>query len=179
MNFTEFVRKPFKIEAEQITNENMDEVCELIGHEVRTQGESRYIVVNRRIVPNGYRAYAGWWITQMGDNFRCYPKRVFEDQFVPMSDEWATWFEDAPEEDLVGSVVTQDSITADNIAHTETVVVDSYRDAITGEYVSKEYADQNPETTVHERNEVEVDSEEVADATPKDTFVEETVDPYQ
>lgn len=28
-----------------------------------------------------------------------------------------------------------------------------YRDAVTGEYVSKEYAEENPETTVSEENE--------------------------
>jgi len=82
------------IEAVQITDENMDALCELIGYEVRPKGNTRFIAVDKRIVPNGYRAYVGWWVTKMGDNLRCYPNRVFNDQFIPYGPEWESWFED-------------------------------------------------------------------------------------
>lgn len=92
--FTDYVRKPFKIEAVQITDDNMDELCELVGKEVQSKGNTRYIVLNKRIIPNGFRAYVGWWVTQMGDQLRCYPNRIFHDQFTAMNEEWQDWFKD-------------------------------------------------------------------------------------
>lgn len=98
MEFTKYVRKPFMIEAIQITEENMQEVCDMIGFEIRHKDGQPYIVVNKKIVPNGYRAYVGQWVTRMGNNIRCYPKRVFDDQFIDYGPEWSSWFEDESED---------------------------------------------------------------------------------
>lgn len=93
VEFETFVRMPFTIQATQVTEENIDELCKLVGHEVKKKADgTRYIVVNRKIVPQGYRAYIGWWVTQMGDNLRVYPNKVFEDQFTVLTAESATWF---------------------------------------------------------------------------------------
>ena len=84
MEFTQYSRRPFDIEAVEITEENFDEVFEMIGKEIRTNGEGvRSIIVDRRIVPSVNRAFVGWWVTRMGDNIRCYPPKIFEEGFMP------------------------------------------------------------------------------------------------
>jgi hypothetical protein len=82
MEFTSFTRKPFTVDAVQITKENMAEVAELIG-ELREKDGVQFIAINRRIVPNIHRAFEGWWVTKMGDNLRCYAGTIFTDQFEP------------------------------------------------------------------------------------------------
>jgi hypothetical protein len=89
MEFTEFVRKPFRVEAAQITEENFDEVASLIGTRVgKTRSGDRFIVLDRRIIPQGTKAWVGWWVTKMGDYYRCYPRKPFADQFEEMTSEW-------------------------------------------------------------------------------------------
>jgi len=81
MEFTTHRRKPFIVEAAEITEENLAEAAELIGELIVNEDGSRYIKINKRLVPNIHRAYVGWWVTQMGDNLRCYSAKIFEDQF--------------------------------------------------------------------------------------------------
>jgi hypothetical protein len=79
--FITFNRKPFTVEAVQITEENIDALGPLVGS-VKTSGEGeKFITLDRRIVPNVRRAYVGWWITRMNDNLRCYSPKIFEEQF--------------------------------------------------------------------------------------------------
>lgn len=93
--FTDFVRKPFKISAVQITEENIDELCELIGHKVvETAPGRKFILVNRRIVHHTQRAAIGWWVTTMDDNLRCYPDKVFTRQFMEYDDVWEPHLEE-------------------------------------------------------------------------------------
>lgn len=82
MEFTEFVRKPFVVEAVEVTEENIADVAEFVGT-LRTKDDGTpYIQVDRRLIPNIYRVYPGFWMTRMGDNIRCYSKRIFEEQFI-------------------------------------------------------------------------------------------------
>lgn len=95
LTFTQFVRKPFTVDAVRITEANIHEVAEFVG-EVRylDQGKKRkpYIHVNRRLVPNVLRVFPGFWMTQMGDNIRCYANKVFLEQFVESNPEIAEAF---------------------------------------------------------------------------------------
>ncbi len=90
MEFTKFKRRPFEIEAVQITNDNIEELAELIGELINDVAADEpvepYIRINKRIVPNINRAYVGWWVTRMGDNIRCYAPKVFDEQFEPSDD---------------------------------------------------------------------------------------------
>lgn len=102
MQFATYVRKPFLVEATEVTEENLAEVAELIGlgGKVRTEEDgTRYISVDRRLVPNINRVYVGFWVTKMGDNYRCYSQRVFKKQFVENEEsieKWVNFINGAP-----------------------------------------------------------------------------------
>lgn len=105
MEFTDFIRIPFTVKAVQITEENLDEICELIGKEVKeTDDGRRFIIVDRRIIQNGHKAHVGGWVTQMDDKLRYYSKGSFKSQFVPSEE--------------------SQGITADDINETITVIVE-------------------------------------------------------
>lgn len=111
MEFTEFVRRPFKVEAIRITEENIDEIAPLIG-EVKTKGNEKFILLDKRIVPSMSRAFVGWWVTKFNDNLRCYSNKIFQEQFTVCDDGWRTWFEGqepdpALEEDAVPDVTEE------------------------------------------------------------------------
>lgn len=86
MEFTSFVRRPFMVDAVEVTAENIAEVAELVGT-LKTEGDKQYIQVDRRLVPNVYKVYPGFWMTKMGDNVRCYSSHIFETQFLKASPE--------------------------------------------------------------------------------------------
>lgn len=87
MTFTTFVRKPFAVEAVEVTVDNIAEIAKLVGDLREKDDGTPYIYVDRRLVPNIYRVYPGFWMTKMGDNVRCYSKQVFNKQFLATSDE--------------------------------------------------------------------------------------------
>ena len=80
LEFTVFTRRPFVVEAIQITEDNIEELAGLIG-EVRHKDDEIYISIDRRVIPNIRKAYVGWWVTRMDDNLRCYSPKIFEEQF--------------------------------------------------------------------------------------------------
>lgn len=92
MEFTTFVRKPFKVQAVRITKENIEEIAPKIGR-IRYKRESGepFVRVNPRIVPNVPYVYLGFYMTEMGDNIRCYSGKIFEQQFVQTSPEVEDW----------------------------------------------------------------------------------------
>lgn len=84
MNTTTYQRKPFFIEAVEITNENIDEIGELIGRVmVRAEDGVKFIQVDNVLIPGIGRAYAGFWLTIMDNRYRCYSGRIFNAQFEP------------------------------------------------------------------------------------------------
>jgi hypothetical protein len=82
MQFEDFARRPFVIEAVQITEDNIHDVCALIGHDVLTEDGRTFIVVNKRIVPQGRRAQIGWWVTRRDEEYRTYSEGSFRNQFI-------------------------------------------------------------------------------------------------
>lgn len=91
MDFSTFVRKPFTVEAVEVTAENIAEIAELVGTLREKDNGTPYIQVDRRLVPNVYRVYPGYWMTKMGDNIRCYTKRIFMEQFVATTPDIQNW----------------------------------------------------------------------------------------
>lgn len=80
--FEEFVRKPFVVEAIEVTKDNIKDLAVYIGTLRKKDDGTPYIAVDRRLIPNVYRVYPGFWMTRMGDNIRCYSKKIFREQFT-------------------------------------------------------------------------------------------------
>lgn len=81
MEFKTFVRKPFSVEAVEVTADNIAEVAKYVGDLREEDDGTQYILVDRRLVPNIARVYAGFYMTKMGKNVRCYSRKIFTDQF--------------------------------------------------------------------------------------------------
>jgi hypothetical protein len=93
MNFTSFVRKPFVVEAVEVTAENIAEVAKYVGDLREKEDGTPYILVDRRLVPNVFRVYPGFFMTRMGENVRCYSRKIFKEQFIQQTDEIKPWVE--------------------------------------------------------------------------------------
>lgn len=98
MEFINYVRRPFAVEAIEITTDNLQEVADLIGR-VETKGGITHIVPDRRIVPNISKVYVGWFLTRLGENYRCYAARVFKSQFIEHDEVIAFSFTEDDEEE--------------------------------------------------------------------------------
>lgn len=123
MEFTEHVRRPFKVEAVRITAENIDEIAALIGEvKIHNKTKEKFILLDKRIVPSMARAFVGWWVTRFNDNLRVYSHKIFLEQFMECDEGWVTWFELA--EGDVEAEVAEENKAAQDRSH----VVD-YSDA--------------------------------------------------
>ncbi len=103
MEFITFVRKPFVVEAVEVTKENIAEIAEHVGTLRQKEDGSPYIHVDRRLVPNIYRVFPGFWMTKMGDSVRCYSNQIFSKQFIENAEDiesWVKFLNDDPEEEL-------------------------------------------------------------------------------
>lgn len=87
MEFNTFVRKPFIVEAVEVTTENIEEIAAMVGT-LKSDGGKPYIQVDRRLVPNVFKVHPGFWMTRMGDNIRCYSEHIFKAQFMQMQPEF-------------------------------------------------------------------------------------------
>jgi len=87
MDYTDYVRVPFGVQACEVTEENFDDIFNLIGKEIKeTPAGKKYILIDRRVIPNGHRAQVGGWVTIMDDKIRYYSKTAFAEQFTPKDD---------------------------------------------------------------------------------------------
>lgn len=93
MEFTDYVRKPFSVRAIEITEENLSEVAEFVGTIRQKENGTPYIEVDRKLVPNIFQVFPGFWMTKIGNNVRCYSPKAFEAQFVESTPEIANWVE--------------------------------------------------------------------------------------
>ena len=93
MNFTTFVRKPFVVQAIEVTPDNISEVAKYVGDLREKEDGTPYILVDHRLVPNVDRVYPGFYMTKMGENVRCYSRKIFRDQFTEQSEEIKPWVE--------------------------------------------------------------------------------------
>lgn len=90
LEFTEYVRKPFVVSACEVTVDNIEEISKYVG-ELKSKEGTPYIQVDRRLVPNIYRVFPGFFMTRMGDNIRCYSRKVFTEQFKEQTPEIKQW----------------------------------------------------------------------------------------
>lgn len=138
-----FVRLPFYVDAVQVTSANMDAVAKWCQGDVRSSAKGdpdlqtamdpktekttvpeKYIKV-RVVRPANDRqsmAFVGDWILYAGTGYKVYTDRAFQKSFEPLVNP--------------------------GVAELEPLHV--ARDARSGEFVSRSYAEENPETTVVE-----------------------------
>ncbi len=93
MEFTTFVRKPFVVQAIEITKENIEEVAAYVGDLKFKDDGTPYILVDRRLVPNVFKVYPGFFMTKMGDNVRCYSRKIFNEQFMEKDETIQPWLD--------------------------------------------------------------------------------------
>lgn len=105
LDYKEFVRRPFAVEAVEITLENMEEVAKLIGT-VRKHKDILYISIDGRVVPNVKKAYVGWWMTLMDNNYRVYSPKLFKSEFLAYEESMTFTFDDDEVENDESKVVT-------------------------------------------------------------------------
>lgn len=113
MEYSEFVRVPFVVQAVQVTEENFNDIFELIGKEIKeTPAGKKYILIDRRIIPNGHKAQIGGWVTFMDDKLRYYSKTAFADQFIERETAgFETFFESQIEtQDILDDAPTMEAI---------------------------------------------------------------------
>lgn len=91
VNYTQYVRKPFLVQAVEVTKENIAELAPKIGTLGEKSDGTPFIKVNKLQVPNVYRVFPGFWVTVLDDTVRCYSRKAFFAQFVEASEEVTNW----------------------------------------------------------------------------------------
>lgn len=127
MEYTEFVRVPFVVQAVQVTEENFNDIFDLIGKEIKeTPSGKKYILIDRRIIPNGHKAQLGGWVTFMEDKLRYYSKTAFSEQFVPKENTRLGEVVDQLVAEAETQAILDDDDTMDAIAEAEAEESESY-----------------------------------------------------
>lgn len=88
LEISRWTRKPFDVEAVQVTKENYDEVAKWCqGTVVTGEGEGDYIKVRvlRVINERQTRAYVGDWVLYAGTGYKVYTDKAFRKSFVPFA----------------------------------------------------------------------------------------------
>lgn len=86
MQFQTYQRRPFQVEAVQVTLENIEEIAEMVGVLKHKGDGTPYIEVEKdvkkaKFVPNIFNVHLGYWVTRMGNTTRCYSPKVFNSQY--------------------------------------------------------------------------------------------------
>ena len=93
MEFKSFVRKPFLVEAVEVTEENIAEVAKYVGDLRQKDDGTPYILVDRGVVQNILEVYPGFFMTKMGGKVRCYSRNIFWDQFTEHNEQIQPWLD--------------------------------------------------------------------------------------
>lgn len=91
IEFKEFVRKPFTVKAVEVTEDNIEAISVFVGDLEKLPDGTVFIKVDRRLVPNVFRVFPGFFMTKMGDHIRCYSPQIFAEQFASITPEIKDW----------------------------------------------------------------------------------------
>jgi len=81
-----FVRKPFSVEAVQVTDENMDAVAKWCQGDVRTADKGDPFIkvrVHNPLTDRQTKAFVGDWVLYAGKGYKVYTDKAFERSFDP------------------------------------------------------------------------------------------------
>jgi len=87
---SQYVRKPFNIDAVRVTAENIQEVARWVDSEVRNdQRDGQYVKVRVHNPRNEKqtKAYVGDWVLYAGTGYKVYTNKAFLKDFDKVSDE--------------------------------------------------------------------------------------------
>lgn len=94
LTFSEYVRRPFIVQAVEVTKDNIADLAPYIGQLQHMENGTPFIQVERWKVPNVSRVFVGFFVTRVnGENIRCFSKRVFAQQFVSADPATLEWVE--------------------------------------------------------------------------------------
>jgi hypothetical protein len=90
-----FVRKPFYVEAIQVTGDNLFEVAEWCGGRVletpSKEGEKKSLFIKVNVVKplndRQTKAFAGDWVLKSGTTFKVYAQKAFLGTFDPVNND--------------------------------------------------------------------------------------------
>lgn len=88
LKIEKYTRKPFTVDAVQVTADNFSAAAEWCGGEVQELSDGvSYIKVDvsRPITTRQTRAFLGDWILLAGRGFKVYTEKAFRTNFVPDS----------------------------------------------------------------------------------------------
>lgn len=89
IELAKYARKPFFVDAVQVTDDNMDDVAHWCGGERREEAVNEDLVqyikvkVKRPLSAKQTKAYAGDWVLLAGTGFKVYTDSAFEKGFSP------------------------------------------------------------------------------------------------
>lgn len=85
-----YVRKPFYIDAVQVTESNIGEIAAWCDGEVRSDSDDKKYVkvrVHRPLNPRQTQAFVGDWVLYAGTGFKVYTPKAFSASFEQASTE--------------------------------------------------------------------------------------------
>lgn len=91
LTYLTYVRKPFTVEAVEVTRENIADVAPLVGTLVETSGGFPFIEVDPKKVPHVTRVFPGFFLTKMGKRVHCYSPKAFKAQFADADEHNLNW----------------------------------------------------------------------------------------
>jgi len=88
---TSYVRRPFVLEAVEVTTDNIEELAAFIGT-LKTNSEGTpFILVDKKRVEKIWRVYPGFFVTFLNGRIRCYSPKIFTREFAPYTDDVVPW----------------------------------------------------------------------------------------
>lgn len=84
IEWTKYTRKPFPVNAIQITADNMEEVAKAIGSEIRTDHHGAkyvYVEVFKPLNDRQTKGYIGDWMLSANNGYKAYTDKAFQNSF--------------------------------------------------------------------------------------------------
>lgn len=84
LEVTRYVRRPFEIDAVQVTAENIEEVAKWCNGDVRNEGDNQYVKVrvHRPMNDKQTKAFVGDWVLYAGTGYKVYTSKPFKSSFM-------------------------------------------------------------------------------------------------
>jgi hypothetical protein len=88
METSKYARKPFTVDAVQVTDENIMEVAQWCSGEVVVDDSGKHIKVRVARVLNERqtKAYVGDWVLYAGTGYKVYTAKAFTKSFEPVNE---------------------------------------------------------------------------------------------